>query len=250
MGEPMEVDALIERLVREARVPGRAARDDLRRELATHFEDAGTSPARLQQAMTRFGDAAMVADQFQRVYRWDYAFVYAIKIAAAVLLSAIAAIGCQLLINLRLDTNALQLAPGFAKAALISIAVVLALATAWEISRRPFDRWRTATALGAYVAIAAIAQAVSATAWQAFGPATALVLVGFLCARLDRAPARLVRLFCAFVAVMYAAHLSARIDFGAIHAVLASAALLAVWTSTVTILSRCDAAFLDIFERG
>jgi hypothetical protein len=247
MGEPL--DALIDRLVREARIPGRAAREDPRRELQAHFEDAGGSPEALQRAVARFGDDEVVAQQFQQVYRWDYALLYAIKIAAAVLLSAVAALFFQVLVNLRVAVGAemLRLAPGFAKAAIVSVVVVLALATAWEISRPPFDRRRVAVALAIYLAIGSIGQALFAAAWQVFAPATMLVLVGYACARLDRTPARLLRLFCAFAVLMYAVHAGVHIDFGAVHAALASVALLAVWFSTVTILSRCDAAFLSVF---
>lgn len=247
MGEP--VDVLIDRLVREARIPGRAAREDLRRELETHFEEAGSSPEALQRAVVRFGDDGMVAEQFQHVYRWDYALLYAIKIAAAVLLSAAAALAFQVLVNLRvaIGAEALRLAPGFAKAAFVSVAVVLALAALWEIGRPPFDRRRVAIAIGAYVAMGVIGQLVSATAWQAFAPATGLVIIGYLCTRLDRAPARLLRMFCAFAVLLYAGHVSIR-EFGAMQAMLASAALLAVWISTVTILSRCDEAFLSVFH--
>jgi hypothetical protein len=249
MAEPIDtIDAVIERLVREARIPDRAAREELRRELIAHFEDAAAHDR--QQAVARFGDDAIVAAQFQRVYRWDYARLYAIKIAAAVFLSAAVALFFQVLVNLRVafGAEALRLAPGFAKAALVSVAVVLALAALWEISRPPFDRRRLALAIGLYIAVAALGQLLLATAWQAFLPATMLVGVGYVCARLERAPARLLRLFCAFAALMYAAHLSVRVDFTALQAVLASAALLAVWISTVTILSRCDEAFLSVFH--
>src|SRR5690349_1628780 len=106
MAEPIDaIDAAIERLVRAARIPDRAAREELRRELAAHFEDAtaaaeveaagGRSSDSTRRALARFGDEAIVAEQFQRVYRWDYALLYALKIAAAVLLSAAVALFFQ-----------------------------------------------------------------------------------------------------------------------------------------------------------
>lgn len=246
------VDALLERLVREARVPGRAARESLRRELAAHFEDAGGSADALRQAVARFGGEDAIATHFRRVYRRDYALLYLIKIAAAVLLSAAAALALQVLVNLRvaIGAEALRLAPGFSKAAIVSLAVVLALATAWEMGRPPFDRRRASIAIGTYVAIGLIVQALVPTGWQAFAPATALVIVGYACSRLGRAPARLLLTFCGFAALMFAGHASANVEFSARHTLLASAALLAIWTSTVTILSRCDDAFLNVFDRA
>jgi hypothetical protein len=96
-------------------------------------------------------------------------------------------------------------------------------------------------------------QLLFAAGLQAFGPATLLVGVGYLCSRLDRRPARLLLTFCVFAALLYAAHLGADAGFGATRALTASAAILAIWTSTVAILSRLDHAFLNVFgitERG
>jgi hypothetical protein len=52
----------------DARSPSWAARDDLRRELWTHFEDAGTPPDDVREAMRRFGAEAMVTASLRRVY--------------------------------------------------------------------------------------------------------------------------------------------------------------------------------------
>src|SRR6516162_10893776 len=61
----VEVSALIERIVE--RVP-HARRDELRRELRAHFEDAGTSDETVREAVRRFGSGMEVADAMRRVY--------------------------------------------------------------------------------------------------------------------------------------------------------------------------------------
>jgi hypothetical protein len=250
MDDRRVVDRLIDRLVRDARIPRRSAREELRRELATHFEEAGSSPEALERAMARFGSEALLVEQFRQVYRWDYTAMYLVKIAASVLISVVAALAVQVLVNLRvaLTAEALRLAPGFSKAAVISVAVVVGLATAWEIGRRPFDRRRALLALGVYAAICLVAQVLFAIGLEAFGPATFLVAIGYACSRLDRTPARLLLMFCVFAALMYAGHLAGGVAFSPARALLASGALLAVWTSTVAILSRLDHAFLDAFN--
>jgi hypothetical protein len=68
MHEHKTVAAFIEHVVRGARIPSGAARDDLRRELWTHFEDAGTPPDDVREAMRRFGAEAMVTASLRRVY--------------------------------------------------------------------------------------------------------------------------------------------------------------------------------------
>jgi hypothetical protein len=104
-----------------------------------------------------------------------------------------------------------------------------------------------------YVLLCLAVQWLFGWGWQAFGPATLLVGVGYSCARFDHRPVRLAVLFAAFAALLYAGHLSIGEAFGVVRVLTASAALLAVWTSTVAILSRVDHAFLNTFnavERG
>src|SRR5260370_42344635 len=69
------VEAFIERIVARANIPSRAGREDVRRELWTHFEEAGMSPEAVRSAMHRFGAEAMVGESLRRGYRWDYVFL-------------------------------------------------------------------------------------------------------------------------------------------------------------------------------
>ena len=66
------VESLIEKIVAGAHIPSRTQRDELRRELLAHFEDAGTTPETLRDALRRFGSEALITESLRRVYRWDY----------------------------------------------------------------------------------------------------------------------------------------------------------------------------------
>ena len=209
MHEPHTVAALIERIVAEAQIPSSAEREDLKRELWTHFEDAGASPEALHEAMRRFGAEAAVTESFRRVYRWDYRFLYLAKIAASVLASLAAALLIEVLVNLRVEMHAdvWRLAPGFSHAAPLSIAVVLALVTAWEVLTR----------------------------------------LGVRCSKLEPRPATLLVLFAVFTAAEYGTHVMKSVAFGPGRALLASAVLVAVCATTVLIVTRVDDAFVSHF---
>jgi hypothetical protein len=196
-------------------------------------------------AFDRFGDPDELTEAFQRVYRWHYLVWYFTKIAASVVASVAVALVIQVVVNLRVqvESEVLQLAPGFEKAAIRSVAVVLGLVTAWEIGSRPFALRRATTAVGVYVAICVSVQALFAAGLEAFGPATLLVCVGCLCSRLERRPAKLLLTFSMFVTAIFAIHRTLHISISPASAALASGVLIAVWISTITILSRCDQAF-------
>lgn len=249
MDDWREAEALIERVVRDAHIPGRAAREELRRELATHFEEAAVSPERLKDAVLRFGDPDVLRKHFDHVYRWDYFVLYLAKLAASVIVSVAVALLVQVLVNLRVEiqAEAVRLSPGFPKAAMVSVAVVLGLVTAWEIGRSPFDRRRAGIAVAAYAAICGTVQWLFASGLQMFGPATVLVFVGYASSRLEQRPAKLLRTFALFAVATYIVHLRTSVPLGAGRAVMASVALLAVWTSTVAVLSRLDHAFFNVF---
>src|SRR5437764_5812249 len=155
MRDPDAVGALIERIVTRARIPGRAQRDALRRELWTHFEEASGSADSTRETIRRFGAEAAIGESLRDVYRWDYALWYLTKIAAAIVVSSAAALLIQVLVNLRVQLQAevFRLAPGFSRASGMSVAVVLGLVTLREAVRCPFSRSRAAVAAGAYVAI-------------------------------------------------------------------------------------------------
>lgn len=250
MDERQLVEDLIDGIVRDARLPGRAAREQLREELESHFAAAGSSPDALRGAVRRFGNPGMLSDAFRYVYRWDYVVLYLLKIAASVLVSIVVALVIQVLVNLRVEVQAeaWRLAPGFSKAAIVSVGVVLGLAAAWEGVRRPFDSRRATVALLAYAAIWAAVSVRGGSKVGVFGPATLLVSVGYLCSRLGLKPGRLALTFAAFAGAIYGIHQTMHISVPPAQAVLAGAVLVAVWASTVEILSQFDHAFGQLFS--
>lgn len=68
MDERKAVATLIERLVNDANVPNERARDDLRRELESHFEESGTSPEAIRAALSRFGTSEAISEGFRQAY--------------------------------------------------------------------------------------------------------------------------------------------------------------------------------------
>src|SRR2546428_6490407 len=106
MDEQQLVTDLIDRIVRDARLPGRGAREQLRDELRSHFAAVGSSPEAIRDAMQRFGSPEMLTTAFRYVYRWDYAVLYLLKIAASVFVSMAVALVILVLVNLRLEVQA------------------------------------------------------------------------------------------------------------------------------------------------
>jgi len=250
MRDPDTVGMLIERIVTRARIPGRAQRDDLRRELWTHFEEASGSADSTREAIRRFGAETIIGDSLRDVYRWDYARWYLAKIAAAIVVSSAAALLIQVLVNLRVELQAevFRLAPGFSRASGMSIAVVLALVTLWEAARRPFSRSRAAVAVGAYVAICLVVRVLFLNGIGGLIMATVLVGIGYVCSKLERWPSRLFVLVGAFAAALYVNHAFLSVAFGPGRALIAGAILGAVWSSTFVILNRVDRAFGSLIE--
>jgi hypothetical protein len=243
------VAALIERIVARARIPGRAQRDDLRRELRTHFEET-SSPEAVREAIRRFGAEALIGESLRDVYRWDFALWYLARVAAALVVSVAAALLIEVVVNVHVELQAevWRLAPGFWRAAGMSVAVVLGLVTVWEAGRRPFNRARAAVAVGAYAAICLGVRLLFLSGAGALVTAAILVAIGSLCSRLERWPPRLLVLVGAFAAVLYLNHVLLSVAFGPSRALMAGAILGAVWSSTVVILNRADRAFGSVID--
>jgi hypothetical protein len=250
MNESQIVAEMIERIVRDARLPGRAARQQLRQELESHFAAAGSSPDALREATRRFGDPENLSTAFRYVYRWNYVVLYLLKVAASLIVSMAAALVIQVLVNLRVEFQAevWRLAPGFSKTAVISVGIVLGLAAAWEGARPPFDARRAVVAALAYAAVWTSVVLLGGQAIGVFGPATALVALGYVCSRLGLRPGRLLLTFAAFAAAIYAIHQAVSITLGPSQALVTSAVLVAVWASTVAILAQFDQAFGHLFS--
>ena len=250
MRDQEAVGALIERIIAQARIPGSAQRDDLRRELWTHFEEASGSVDSIREAVRRFGAETVIGESLRDVYRWDYALWYFAKIAAAIVVSTGAALLIQVLVNLRveLQAEAFRLAPGFSRASGMSVAVVLGLVALWEAARRPFSRSRAAVAASAYVAICLVVRLLFLNGVGALITATVLVGIGYVCSKLERWPSRLFVLVGAFAAALYVNHVFLSVAFGPRRALMAGAILGAVWSSTFVILNGVDRAFGSVIE--
>jgi hypothetical protein len=245
MREHDAVASVIDRIVSAARIPSRAEREDIRRELWTHFDEAHEAPDGVIGAIERFGPEAMIVESLRQVYRWDYLVLYLVKIAISVIACIAAALLIQVLVNLRVELAAevWRLAPGFSHAAVLSVGVVLGLVVAWEVSRRPFNGTRAIIAVCAYAALCLIFQITAAATMGPFITATMLTGVGSVCSKLERWPARLLVALGAFGATLYLRHHNLNIGFGPARAALVGGVYVAVWASTLVILGRLDDAF-------
>ena len=234
MHEHEIVAALIDRVVAGAHIPSRVEREDLRRELWTHFEEAGMSPEAVHAALHRFGAESLVIESLRRVYRWDYVFLYLAKIAVSIMASIGAALLIQVLVNLRVDArpDVWRLAPGFWHGTVLSIAVVFALAAAREAARQPFNRSRAMAAIGAYAAVSALVQLVFANTAGTFVTAMVLVVLGALCSRIKARSAKLLLTYACFASAVAGTHFMRSITLGPARTLVASAVLVAVWAST------------------
>jgi hypothetical protein len=244
------VESLVEKIVAGARIPSRKQRDDLRRELLAHFEDAGTTPEAVRDALRRFGSEALITGSLRRVYRWDYTFFYLTKIAASIVVSAAVALIIEVLVNLRVEVEAeaWRLAPGFSHGVPQAIAVVLALVTAWEATRPPFQFSRALIALSAYATVCGCASLLFVNASGAFASATLLAALSYAGARTTTRTLKIVSTFVAFAAAEYILHRRLPVAFGPGRVLVASLVLLAIWACTVSVVTRVDRAFRHSLE--
>lgn len=203
-----EIDALVERLVRDAGLPNARARADLRRELASHFEDAAEQGG--DDVVARFGDVAAIADGFRRAYRPMRRALYAAKVLASLVASVAVAIALQLVAHLQTAggvdvVDGVYLSPWYRPAAHVSMALVVIALAAWELGIEP------------------------------------------LCIRLEHRPARLLATWGALLVVVYAAHLLRAAALDPVQALERTAATVAAWTATLAIAARLDLAYLRRF---
>ena len=210
-----DVSALIERIVRDARITSAREREELRRELADHFEDAvraesGTdavSDPRTagppdRRAIDRFGSIDEIAEGFRRAYRPGRRALYAAKVIGSVVAATLVALALQLPLHLERSAGAIAVAPLYAVAVRVSIFAVLAAVAAWELD------------------------------------------VEWLCTRLERDPVRLGAACLALFVVLSAAHAALGMSVPALRAFVGATTMLAVWTSSLAIVARSDRAFL------
>jgi hypothetical protein len=244
------VAALIEKIVAGAHIPRRRQRDELRRELLAHFEDAGTTPEAVRAALQRFGSEALITESLRRVYRWDYTLFYLTRIAASIVVSAALALLIEVLVNLRVEVEAeaWRLAPGFSHGVGLAIAVVLALVTAQEAARAPLRASRALIAFSAYATVCGCASLLLVNATGAFVSGAILAALSYACAKTATRTMKVASTFVAFAAAEYVLHRRLPIAFGPTRVLAASAVLLAVWACTVGVATRVDRAFRHSLE--
>jgi len=246
-----DLDALIEPIIEAARIPGRRRRDELRRELRSHFEDVGQAPGAVHDAVAHFGNTAHIGNSFRQVYRRDYILFYVVKVVACIAAATTAAIVIEAIAGLRLerDADAWHLSPGFAHAAPFGIVLALALVAAAEATRAPFMRSRAFWSLGGYTLVSACAFFVSPNSGGAFITAGILAAIGIAMSRVASAwTLRAALTLVAFTVVEYLLHQSLGIMFGPIRALATSAILLMLWASTITIVAFSDRTFVSAFR--
>jgi hypothetical protein len=248
---PEDIDAFIEPIVEAARIPNRRRRGELRRELRSHFEDSGPTPNALQEAVARFGDSARIGTALRTVYRRDYMLAYLVKVGACLAATTMAALVIEAIVSLRLEASAdgWHLAPGFGHAARFGVVLTFALVAAAEATQAPFAWPRALLSLGGYGIVSACALSVNPGGIGAFVTASILATIGVGFARTaTRWPSRALLTLAAFAVAEYLMHQSLGITFGPIRALAASAILLMVWASTITIVAFSDRAFVSAFR--
>ena len=202
-----EVAELIDRIVRESKIPSARARQDLRRELESHFADAGRTSEALRAAIDRFGNPTLVSDALERTHRRGPFLTHLARILAAAGASTVVALVMQLIVNLPFDAraNLVSLGPGFVRSIAFSAMIVVALVAAWELD------------------------------------------IDALCMRLERDPLRLVLTVVGLSATMLLFHAAENTPLAPGRALAAGAVAVVIWTCTIAILACTDRAFARVF---
>jgi hypothetical protein len=150
---------LIDRIIRESHIPTARDRDELRRELESHFAEAGSSPDALRAAVERFGSPLVVSRELAHAHRRRRLVSKLMRIVIAVGASLFVALAIQIAANLRLGTRGASLElMTFTRSTSFSALIVVVLVTAWELDieslcarleRRPVRLLLTLAALAA-----------------------------------------------------------------------------------------------------
>ena len=209
MAEHDDLQAFIDRVLRESRITNRRDREALRRELESHFADVAGTPEALHAAMARFGSPSEVGGALDRAHRGSPLVRQLLRLALVLAASGGVALVLQLATNLRRDvrSDAIVLGPAFARSIGFSSLLIVVLIAAWELDVEPF------------------------------------------CARLERRPLRLIATVGALAVVMLAFHALTNTLLSPRLAVSASAVDVAIWTCTIAILARADRGFARVFAK-
>ena len=197
----------IDRIVRESKLPHARAREELRRELESHFADAGGTPDALRAAVERFGSPADVSGALEGAHRRSRFLTNLLRIVAAVAAASIVAVAIQLIANLHIDAqgNIIGLGHGFSRSVAFATMIVVALAAAWELD------------------------------------------IDSLCARLDKHPLRLCATVVGLSTIMLLFHAAENTLVAPGRALVASVVDVVIWTCTIAILARTDRIFARVF---
>jgi len=96
MTEDDRVTALVEDVLARARVPSHREREDLRRELLAHFDDAVHAHGSIDAALAEFGLVDEVGSRFRIVYRAQRLLAHTLRISAGLTVSLVVALGIEL----------------------------------------------------------------------------------------------------------------------------------------------------------
>ena len=197
----------IDRIVRESKIPYAHAREELRRELESHFADAGGTPEALRAAVERFGRPGDVSGALERTHRHRRFLTSLLRIVTAVAAAWIVAVAIQLLANLHVDAhrNIIGLGPGFGRSVAFATTIVVALVAAWELDIESF------------------------------------------CERLENHPVRLCATVLGLSTIMLLFHAAENTLLAPSRAIIASAVDVVIWACTIAILARTDRVFAGVF---
>jgi len=175
MTEPDRAAAFVEDVLARARIPSRREREDLRRELLTHFEDTVRERGSVDAALAEFGSADEIASRFGVVYRAQWRMAHALRIAAGLTVSVVAALGIELALG---RPDALRAMTGLA------CAIVLGFALWRELVgrrlRQPTTMARAGRWLAAFLGLAAYEYGIHHSAGIPLGVLGAAAISGVL----------------------------------------------------------------------
>ncbi|HKN66309.1 MAG TPA: hypothetical protein VJW73_08540 [Gemmatimonadaceae bacterium] len=140
MADQEKLQTFIDRVIHESRITDARERDALRRELESHFADVADSPEGLRSAMERFGSPVEVGGALDRAHRGSLFVRQLVRLALVIGASGGVALVLQLATNLRRDarSDAVVLAPAFARSIAFSSLLIVLLIAAWELDVEPF----------------------------------------------------------------------------------------------------------------
>jgi len=246
-----DIDAFIERIVDASQIPSRRRRDELRRELRSHFEESGPTPDALEAAVARFGNTLHIGDAFRKVYKREYILFYIAKVGGCIAAATMAAILIEGIANLRIggDVDTWYLSPRFAHAAAFGVVLALAVVAAAETSRAPFAWSRALLLLGGFALVSAGALLMNGSIAGAFATAGILAMIGVSVVRNAATwPLRVLLTLAVFAVAEYLRHQSLGITFGPVRALTSSAILVMLCASTMAIVAFADRVFGSAFK--